>query len=75
MRITRPGACVLSASMVTMTSSGPAWPTATCRPERKASASPRLTSWRTGTTGISPVCAVIASQVPSELPSSTTTTL
>src|SRR5262245_18821791 len=75
MRMTRPGACVLSASMVTMTSLGAAWPSATCRPERSASASPRLVSCRTGTSGISEACRPMASQVPSELPSSTATTL
>jgi len=75
MRMTRPGAWVLSASMVTITSSGAAFSSATCSPDRSASASPRLTSWRTGTMGISAAWAAMASQVPSELPSSTTTTL
>ena len=44
MRMTRPGAWVLSASMVTITSSGAACSSATWSPERSASASPRFFS-------------------------------
>ena len=69
-----PGGWLLSASIVMITSSSPAAPTAVKRPARIASARPRFGSRFSSRTGSWPRKSLTASAVPSVLPSLTTST-